>query len=245
MAQTGLFVDALKRVLKQRGLTYADVARHLGLSQASVKRLFSDQSLSLERLDRICELAQIQLVDLARLVEERASQVKLLSEAQERELIADPRRFLVFYLALNDYSLEDICRDYRIEPLEGVRLLAQLDRAGLIELLPGNRIKLKVSRQLEWRVDGPIRRFFEQRVRQEFLHSRFDQPGESLKFVSGVLSEASLAVLQRRLELLAHDFNELVKADAQLPLDQRHGCSLLLAQRRWEFSLFRELRRAR
>jgi len=243
MAQTSLFIDALKRCLKQRGLTYADVAKALELSEASVKRLFAEEALSLERLDRICALAGIELVDLARMVEERAAQARELSEEQEEYLVAHPKLFLVFYLLLNDYSLAEIMRDYQVDELEGVRLLARLDRLGLIHLQPGNKVKLRVSRQLQWRPDGPIRRLFEQRVKSEFLHGGFDRPGESLKFVSGLLSKASLAVLQRRLELLAQEFTELVRADAVLPLDERHGSSLLLAQRRWEFSMFAELRR--
>ena len=40
MAQTRSLVAALKQVLKGRGLTYADVARGLGMSEASVKRVF-------------------------------------------------------------------------------------------------------------------------------------------------------------------------------------------------------------
>ena len=43
-------VEALKRVLKAQGLTYAMLAERIGMSEASVKRMFSDQSIRLERL---------------------------------------------------------------------------------------------------------------------------------------------------------------------------------------------------
>jgi transcriptional regulator with XRE-family HTH domain len=243
MPQQSLIVDALKRYLKNRGLTYADVAPVLDLSEASVKRLFSEASFTLERLDRVCELIGIEISDLARTVEDRARSIKELAEEQEEELVKNPKLFLVFYLLLNDYHIDEIVADYRVEPLEGVRLLARLDRMGLIELQPGNKAKLLVSRQLQWRKTGPIRRFFEQKVRSEFLHARFDRYGEGLKFVSGLLSRASQIVMQRKLDLLAQEFAELVRADTVLPLEERHGTSLLLAQRRWEFSLFAELRR--
>lgn len=243
MPQQSLIVDALKRYLKTRGLTYADVAPVLDLSEASVKRLFSEESFTLDRLDRICGLIGIEISDLARAVEERSRAIKELSEEQEEELVKNSKLFLVFYLVLNDYHIDDICSDYQVEPLEGVRLLARLDRMGLIELQPGNKAKLMVSRQLQWRASGPIRRFFDQKMRTEFLHARFDREGEGLKFVSGLLSKASQKVMQRKLDLLAQEFSELVRADAVLPLDERHGTSLLLAQRHWEFSLFAELRR--
>ena len=42
-------VEALKRVLKAQGLTYANLAERIGMSEASVKRMFSEQSIRLER----------------------------------------------------------------------------------------------------------------------------------------------------------------------------------------------------
>jgi len=41
VAQRTQIVAELKRALRARGLTYAHVAKHLQLSEASVKRLFA------------------------------------------------------------------------------------------------------------------------------------------------------------------------------------------------------------
>jgi hypothetical protein len=43
-------VESLKRMLKGRATTYARVAAGLGLSEASVKRMFSRRDLTLQRL---------------------------------------------------------------------------------------------------------------------------------------------------------------------------------------------------
>ena len=50
MSQTRELIKTLKTALKAQGKTYADVAVELGLTEASVKRLFSQQSFSLSRL---------------------------------------------------------------------------------------------------------------------------------------------------------------------------------------------------
>jgi len=55
-----LFIN-LKNELKAKGLTYKDVADELDLTEASVKRLFSTEDISLRRLDSICELLRIDL----------------------------------------------------------------------------------------------------------------------------------------------------------------------------------------
>jgi hypothetical protein len=49
--------------------------------------------------------------------------------------------------------------------------------------------------------------------------------------------------MERKLALLAQEFNELPRVDASLPLDERHGCSVMLARRLWKFSLFSALER--
>ena len=66
MSRNSDLTDALKRMLKRAGLTYADAAQHLALSEASVKRLFKEQSFSVERMEKLCELAQADLLELVR-----------------------------------------------------------------------------------------------------------------------------------------------------------------------------------
>src|SRR4051794_12812285 len=66
MAYSAEIVDALKRELKSRGVTYAALARKLRLSEATLKRMFSRRDFTLKRLDDICAAAQIDFSDLAR-----------------------------------------------------------------------------------------------------------------------------------------------------------------------------------
>jgi DNA-binding Xre family transcriptional regulator len=64
MGQTRELIGTLKAALKSQGKTYADVARELGLAEASVKRIFSQQSFSLDRLDRVCHMLGMEISDL-------------------------------------------------------------------------------------------------------------------------------------------------------------------------------------
>jgi len=94
-------VEALKRVLKAQGLTYAMLAERIGMSEASVKRMFSDQSIRLERLEQICEALNMGLAELAAEAEQRRPALAELSEAQEQALVDDPLLLLTLYLAVN------------------------------------------------------------------------------------------------------------------------------------------------
>jgi DNA-binding Xre family transcriptional regulator len=84
MAQTHALVGALKQVLKSRSVTYAEIARRLGMSEASIKRVFARETFTLERLDRMCGALGIEITDLAKIVEHEAERVTQLTLEQER-----------------------------------------------------------------------------------------------------------------------------------------------------------------
>jgi DNA-binding Xre family transcriptional regulator len=243
MAQTKALVEALKQVLKSRSITYAHVARRLGISEASVKRVFAKRTFTLDRLDRICGVLGIQITDLVKMVEDEAERVNELTLEQEREIIADPKLLLVAVHALNHWTLEEIVDRYTISKTECIRLLARLDRLRIIDLLPNNRIRLIVGTNFSWRPDGPFRRHFRDQLEANFFGSRFDARGEHLAFVSGMLSRNSNAVVQQHMRRLESEFTALHNQDAKLPLDERFGTSLLIAIRPWVPDVFKKMQR--
>ena len=243
MAQASGLVQALKRALKARGTTYAQVARSIGMSEASVKRMFSREDFTLRRFDEICRLAGVEIADLARAAEARRREIARLTLEQEKEIVGNRKLLLVAVCALNHWTFEQILARYELAEAELVRLLARLDRLAFIELQPGNRIRLLVSRTFSWLPDGPIQQFFKTQAQHEYFRSRFDGEGELLLFVNAMLARASAAGMIERLKRVANEFAELHNDDLALPLEQRFGHSLLVALRPWNMEAFRELER--
>jgi transcriptional regulator with XRE-family HTH domain len=108
MSQTAAVVHALKRALKARKLTYAQVAKTLKLSEASVKRMFAANHFTLERFEQVFQLAGIGLTDLAREVDSERNYISQLTLEQEREIVGNPKLFLAAVCALNHMTLEQI-----------------------------------------------------------------------------------------------------------------------------------------
>lgn len=241
--QTKRFLECVKRYLKAQGKTYADLACALEVSEATVKRIFSEESVSLSRMDDICAFLGIQLTDLASMVEQESTLISTLTEEQEQHLVNNPKLLLMLYFLLNNWSVEEILSEYAIEEPEANTLLALLDRLKLIDLMPNNRVKILVSRTLNWRIDGPIRKFFDQKVRGEFLQGKFDQSSDFLKFYSGKISVASAKVFESKLMQLVAEFHDIIRDNASLPEEERRGYSFMLAMREWEFSLFSDYKR--
>lgn len=243
MAQAALLIGELKRYLKAQGMTYAQLATRLGLSESTVKRLFAKQTFSLRRLEQILSVVGLDIADLVELMNERREFLTELTPAQEDALLADPKLLLLTYLLVNGWQPPAIVEHYAIDAAELERLLIRLHRAKIIELLPSNRVKLLTARNFTWRRNGPVQRFFESEVQREFLAAPFTGAGEQFRFVGGLLSQASLAAMRQSIDRLAREFDELARRDALLPLDERRSCGAALAIRPWEFSKFAALRR--
>ncbi|MDH3588515.1 MAG: helix-turn-helix transcriptional regulator [Gammaproteobacteria bacterium] len=236
MSQTTEVLKALKRVLRARGLTYADLAVALGLSEASVKRLFSEQTFSVRRLEETCRFLDMTLYDLTRMTrlgdEDDTTSLDL---DQEKALARDSSLLAYFYLLLTGWKPARIARQLKLSATEHTRVLARLDKLRLIDLGPGNRVRVLTSRRIAWRVDGPIRKLYELQVKQDFVGYRFTAADEYFRFETAELSQASMSVLARRLERLSREFDDLADLDLNVAPEKKRNVGLMLAMRPWTY----------
>jgi len=244
MSQTTALISTMKKALKAHGKTYADVAEHLDLSEASVKRLFADHQFSLARLDSVCQMLGMQISDLVQMMKEQSQRsLSELTEEQEKEVIGDTQLMLITILVLNHWTVDDINERYDIPEHQLIQKLAHLDRLQIIELLPRNRFKLLVAPNFAWRRDGPIMRYFQSRVAADFLGTRMKPDSDRLLFLNGMLSPSSAAVMRRKLERVFQEFQELCNDDSGLPIAEKDWYSMALALRQWDYGPFSQFRR--
>jgi AraC-like DNA-binding protein len=243
MDNTAAAIDTLKRALKLNGYTYADAARHLGLSEASVKRMFSTHHITLDRISRLCGMMGMDFIDLLRLFESERQRISHLSLEQEQELVRDKQLLLVAVCARNHYSFDEIIGQFAIERAEVFRLLRRLEELQLLELHPGNRIRLRVAGDFRWLPDGPIERYFEQKLAGEFLEHGFDAEDGVRLYLHGPLTQGAREQLKRRIDALSREFAELLKESAARPISERENIGLMLAMRPWEPAFVHRCRR--
>jgi DNA-binding Xre family transcriptional regulator len=241
MSEQSLIVAELKCALRERGLTYAAVAAKLRLSVASVKRLFSGGDLTLRRVDQICELLETGLADILARARDRPA-TRQLTLAQEQEIVSDPKLFLVAWLVINRTPFDQIARSYQFTEREVLRLFFRLDQMKVIELQPGNRVRLLVSRYFSWRPGGPVQRYIHQKLLREFMSSHFVGPQDGFFFHGGAVSEASLGELKLLLRNASRQCAEIIEQD-RTPPENRHGAAFLLALRPWKYSGFGQFER--
>ncbi len=243
MPQTSQLIDTLKAVLKAHKMTYADVAAHLDLSEGSVKRLFADQTFSLERFEQICQLMNLEISDLVQLMQENSASLSRLTHEQEKQIVSDHILLLVTVCVLNRWDTEDILQHYNITRTDLIHQLATLDKMKVIDLLPGDKIKLLTSSNFHWIPNGPIQQFFQEKVVPDIFSSRFDRQTETLLVTNVMITKKTNAVIQQKLERLLLEVEQLNKADAGLSIKERQGATLVMALREWNYGVFADLRK--
>jgi transcriptional regulator with XRE-family HTH domain len=239
---TRAIVETLKKVLKARGMTYADLALALRVSTPTVKRLFSQRTFTLDRLEEILKVIEVDFYELARLSHGRRSGPAELTVEQEGALAKDARLFSVFWLLCNEWRFEEIVSEFRLGAAQITSYYARLDRLRLIDWRPGNRARLRVPKHYVWRTGGPLRKAYGLKVVTEFMRARFDSPHDAFHFEAQELSAESAIVVKRRLERVAAEINELVEIDAATPAKKRVTLGVLLACRPWSISIVHALR---
>ncbi|WP_334187003.1 helix-turn-helix domain-containing protein [Noviherbaspirillum sp.] len=243
MTTTAHLVAALKDELKAARMTYADLARKLGMSESSVKRMLAKADMPLSRVDAICSALKIDFAELARRIADAQPLLAELTLAQEKAVVADKKLLLVAICVLSQWTMEQITAQYRLTDAEAVKYLLQLDRIGIIELRPLNRYRLKLAKTFRWRPHGPVMDFFREHALLDYFAGGFDKEGESLMLVHGSIGKSLAPAFVERLQRVAQDFAQQHQTDQKLPSQHREGYTLLLAMRSWEFEAFVRFRR--
>jgi DNA-binding Xre family transcriptional regulator len=243
MTTTADLVTALKQELKAAHMTYAHLARSLGLAESSVKRMLARGDMPLSRIDAICRALKLDFGELARRVADAQPLLKELTAEQEKAVVADKKLLLCAICVLSQWTLEQITSYYRLSEAECIRYFVQMDRLGIIELRPLNRYRLKLAKTFRWRPNGAVMKYFREHVLLDYFAGGFDGDAEGLLLVHGSVSRSIAPAFFDRLQRVAQDFAQQHQADQKVAENNREGYTLLLAMRRWEFAAFTALRR--
>jgi len=243
LSTTHDLVNALKAELKAAGITYADLADALGMSESSIKRVFSKADMPLSRIDDVLRVLKMDFADLARRVADAQPLSHELTLEQEKAVVADRRLLLLAICCLSHWTFDQMISTYTFSEPECIAYLVALDRLGIIELRPLNRYRLKVAKGFRWRAHGPVMQYFREQVVDDYYSGGFDDEGELLMLVHGQISPSQASNFAERLQRVGNDFAQQHLADQKLSPSQRRAYTLVVGMRSWLFAAFRDLKR--
>ncbi len=243
--QVERILSILKKIIKSRGLTYRDIGKSLEISESSVKRIFSHQSFTLQRLEEICEVIGVSIYEVCRIAENIPEQPgNHLPHELEEILTSDPKLATFTYLLINDWTVTEILADYNFAKTDIQSYLKLLETYQILERHPHGRIRMLVPRNVSWIPNGPLERQYRDLVKNEFLDSEFTGELSFFRFSSGELSERSQKILLRKSRELIDLFDELASYDGSLDRHETSSVGMITAIRPWSLSSFDVLKKS-
>lgn len=158
-------IQVLKELLRERGLSYQNLAEALGMSESGVKKLMTGKDISFSRLEKICKVCEISLLEVVtKANQEKISDVFLSSE-QEQFLLKNPKIFNFYWkLRVDQISRSEFHKKYKVELSTTQKWLTGLEKIGLLKVTNKGQVEFTHQGLIRWNSDSPL---------VKYLHSRW------------------------------------------------------------------------
>jgi len=167
----------LKQALKSQNLSYAELAERMDMSESGIKKIMSNDDVSLARLSAICDAAEI---DLMVLLEGawKATPVPFYFSDEQREFFAEHPHCHSFLIALLNSRLDvaAVQKEYDLDEHSTTLYLGKLQDLDLVHVLPSGKLRCAIP--APYRMGGApldvshnnVRRFLEHTFGLEKTH---------------------------------------------------------------------------
>lgn len=132
----------IKQQLKEQGIAYADLAKHLQVSEITVKRMLNQNDIPFSRLITLANFTGIELGELIKTAQTELPKVTCFSTRQDQAFYDYPALFQ-YYIKLLEFSKSPakVAKHYDLDDISTYLYLRALDDLELITLLPENKIQ--------------------------------------------------------------------------------------------------------
>ena len=184
------------------------LGKKLGISERSVNRIFSEGTFTLDRFMKVCELIDISLSDLEKMTKMDIEHWDNSLTIEQEEFFINNFEYMIFYSLLFEYeSVKKLAKDYQIDDITIGKLLAQLEKLGLIEWLPGNEAKVILPRK-HATSDGPLVHEHGKSIIASMVDISINSEKEKDFLLFTLLSKSSQKMMREKMEEL---YNEMRK----------------------------------
>jgi transcriptional regulator with XRE-family HTH domain len=160
-----------------RGLRYREIAALLDVTERTVKRWFAGSGLTLQIVEDLCNVLGVTFMELCEVAnDDLDTRPTRLGREQERLLFTDLQLAFVFILLNRGWSAQEIQRDCRMSEALLVEHLVKLERLRLVELLPGNKVRLLFARNIRWHDGAEAGKAFARELQKLFVTMDFSTP---------------------------------------------------------------------
>lgn len=152
--------QSIKKLLKNQGITYSELADHMGLSLPTIRRSLTSDSISIDRLSKICSFLKITLPELIQISFLDSKETEPLSEENEKHFVKHPDAYTILRYIGKGIKVDDISENFQLSEKRMTSYLDQLESLNLIRVEKNRNVRLLVRWPAPWRTNGPLFKSF-------------------------------------------------------------------------------------
>jgi len=150
-------MNSLKGLLKERGVSYKELAKKMNMSESGVKKIFTGQDCSFLKLVKITKILNIKISDLLQEIETEEMKPIEFSLKQQQAFLKNKDLFHFFVkLVIERKSVDEIKKESKLTETQTFKYLRALDEIGLIDLLPENKLQIPPVSLVSHFGSGPL-----------------------------------------------------------------------------------------
>lgn len=158
----------IKSLLKKSGMTYSDLAISLDISLPTVRRILTTESLSIERLVKICDILGTTFTDVIDMTKQPDLELRFLTEEQEIFFCKQPAHYSYLRCLGRGMSTDEIAHEFNLTSKQTDMFTAELEILGLIKRT-GRDWKMLIKWPANFRFPGPLQEKFFSSIGTTFL----------------------------------------------------------------------------
>jgi transcriptional regulator with XRE-family HTH domain len=237
-------LDTVRELMKHRKLKYRDISKALSVSLPTVKRIFSGGDISISRLAQISEWLGLSLFELVEQSKRKRPEQFQFTDKQE-EFFARHPQYLAYLFAIYQGELtpEEIEKRNSISKRSTQRYLKKLEQLGLLERLPGGKVRALMSGSVYWDDHGVLGQTFSRRMIEALSAralSKLGDPGDlHLALTGWRLTQKDYDGLKQDWDELSIKYRQISNLNTKtLPKSQLKHLSTMFIADFWDAKVF-------
>ncbi|MFS4459548.1 helix-turn-helix domain-containing protein [Bdellovibrio sp. HCB2-146] len=225
------YLNAIKRVLKARSVTYQDLAEQLKMTESGIKKMLNAKDISFRRVLQICEAVGVLPGQLFSLSEKAfVSEVSLTSQQEEALLKNRPLLAVYWRIAIEG---KDVAEVERLQKLTKAELKKMLDRLVALDLLSVRRgiYKARHSGKFKWSDDSKLAKTLNREWSQWTLEKALKRESRGLhRLVALQMSQDSYEQFLKKMnEVINTAIHDSEMDEMTVSKERLMSCSLVVA----------------
>ena len=211
---TSKVIKVLKTELKKNKITYNQVAALLKMSEAGVKKLFNKDDISLKKIEAICELMNVSVLEILKISENDDVEAVTFNQKQVQFFLAKPQHFHFFMkLAYEQKSPLAIQNEFKLSPKSLSQYLKQLEEIGLIKRHPFEHNQIVGGIPLALNTKGTELENFKFKITQNLLNRLKQNSEHQLKGAGFYLTSEQLDAFAIKADAVILEYSAISRAN--------------------------------